>query len=162
MRIIYILLITISFSPNAFSQEAQYINGKKYKGYSFPENHNAFVGILNQSSKFFPDENVIEHFESELSNRIVDLTKDLPDQGERCPNIRRKLRKYIRQYFGFVTMNNERVLYVNFVWTKKEDFILRQLDSEFLNFYGGCSFYWNLKYNLDTNEFYDLRVNTKD
>src|SRR5690606_23206700 len=154
--------ISILFSYDVFGQEAHYIKEKKYKGYSFPENHNALIGIQNQSSKFFPDEKIIEHFESVLSNSIVDLIKDLPDQGERCPNIRRKLRKYLSQYFGFVTTNNERVLYVNFVWSKKDDFILRQIDSEFLNFYGGCSFYWNLKYNLDTDEFYDLRVNTKD
>jgi len=162
MRAICIFIFATTFPLNAFCQEAQYIKGRNYKGYVFPEDHNAFVGILNQSSRFFPDEQIIKSFESVLSSKIDCLTKEIPDQGERCPNIAKKLRKYTRQYFGFITNDQERVLYVNFVWSKSDDLILSKIDNEYIGFYGGCSFYWNVKYNLDTDVFYDLRVNTKD
>lgn len=160
MRIIFILIITIPL--NAFCQEAHYIKGWHYKGYAFPEDHNAFVGIPNQSSRFLPDKQHIECFESVLRERIIDLTKGIPDQGERCPNIAKKLGKYTRQYFGFITNDQEHILYVNFVWSNRDAVILNKMNKEYVDVSGGCSFYWNVKYNLDTKVFYDLRVNTKD
>lgn len=159
---IFYIFIAIIFSFNVYGQNAQCIKGKKYKGYVFPKDHNALIGIQNQSSRFVPDKKDIEYFESVLRERIVNLTKEIPDQGERCPNIAKKLRKYTRQYFGFITNDQERVLYVNFVWSKSDDLILSKINTENIGVYGGCSFYWNVKYNLDTDVFYDLRVNTKD
>jgi hypothetical protein len=162
MQKLLLFLILIFVSLVGISQNAECVKGKNYKGYLFPIKHNAFIGIQNQSHRFSPDKQVIESFESILSQRIVELTKYVPDQGERCPKIQKRLQKYIRQYFGFVTTDNERILYVNFVWSKKDKIIFKKIDREYVDVSGGCSFYWNIKYNLDKDQFFDLRVNTKD
>lgn len=145
-----------------FSQEAKFIKGTNYCGYIFFVTHNCMVGIEDQVSKYMPNDKVVEDFESELRNEVIVMTDSLVDQGKGCPDIKRKLQKYCRQYFGFTNSVGERVLYVNFVWSKSGDHIMKKIDNEWIGVYGGCARYWNIKYNVSNNKFYDLRVNERD
>ena len=66
------------------------------------------------------------------------------------------IKQYKRQYVGFTDVYGAKILYINFVWDKKLD---EKLDKEITTVEGGCSHYFSLKINLDTEKIWDLKVN---
>lgn len=161
-KYLYTIIFAIYLFPfdSAFSQTAEFTRGKGFEGYIFSKEIFVFVGIRDQELRFTPSFEAIEHFECRLVKRINSLTRQLPDQGPGCPPInRRTLKKYTRQYFGFITKNDEKVLFVNFVWSKGIG--TENLDKDLVSVLDGCSHYWNIQYNFTTDAFYGLDVNTR-
>jgi hypothetical protein len=160
MKLIITLIFFHLLSSNAISQEVEHVKTQRYSGYIFPTNANILLGIQGQSDKFTPDKKAIEKFEYQLTEKIKELTKDLPDQGKGCPNInKRHLRKYIRQYFGFIVRGEDKVLFVNFVWSKGIG--TNKLDKNLVSVLDGCTRYWSIQYNITKDYFYNLVVNIK-
>ncbi len=157
-----IIALSILISTSTYSQKAEYFKNNKYSGYIFPQEFDVLLSIENQSGRFTPYESTIKTFECNLSKKLAELAKDLPDQGKGCPSIEKKrLNKYKRQYFGFINQNGDKILFVNFVWSKSNQIIIDKLSKDLVSVHDGCTRYWSIQYNLTKNEFYDLDVNTR-
>jgi hypothetical protein len=86
------------------------------------------------------------------------LNKDLLNQVGNCPVIHKKLSKYKRQYVGTKTENGDKVIWINFIWSKDKDALVK-LSEEIIIVLDGCSYYWSVKVNLTTGKLFDLSIN---
>lgn len=143
-----------------YCQKAECIKGNNFQGYIFPDSVYILIGIENQAARFTPAESAIRVVENELRFQLSKVTSNLPDFGPGCPEINtRNLKKYYRQYFGFITSEGERVIFIDFIWHKGLG--IERLDTDLVSVYDGCTFYWSIQYNLNTETFGKLKVNTR-
>ena len=90
-------------------------------------------------------------------NDLKEVNKDLINQSS-TPIIHRKLKKYKRQYFGYIDGNGDRILLINCFWSKNRSDSEIWLRNRIIVNDGG-SYYWNIKFNLDKNALFELVVN---
>ncbi len=126
-----------------------------YQAYVFSKEFDVDFTIENQDGRYTPSNNDIVQAEKIIKKKIAYLNRNHENQ-ESCPIIDENMNKYKRQYVGFTDTYGAKILWVNFVWDPKLD---PKLDSEITNTEGGCSRYWRLKINLDTQQAYGLEIN---
>jgi hypothetical protein len=126
-------------------------------GYIFPAETYLLISFENQKERFTPDESDIHYLESVLRDKLKKVNKPRINQGKGCPVIHKKLKKYMRQYVGYVTHEGERIIWVNFIWS--EGSMESRLSKGIISVHDGCSRYWRIKVNLDTGELFDLDIN---
>lgn len=151
MRISIILLFILTVNPSKF------IEGNDFSGYIFEENHFVLLSIENQNKRYTPTKEDIFLVEKIIKNKIKCANSDLMNQSNGCPKIHKKLKKYIRQYVGFINNDGQKVIWVNFIW--KNNFSDDKVASDIIQVLDGCSYYWNAKINIDDNSVYDLSIN---
>ena len=100
--------------------------------------------------------NEIIEVESLIKNQIKELNSNKINQFNGCPAIHKKLKKYKRQYFGYIDENNNKIIWVNFIWHKKTD---DDWENELQITLDNCSYFWNVKVNLTSKKVFDLIVN---
>ncbi|RLD81287.1 MAG: hypothetical protein DRJ10_06365 [Bacteroidetes bacterium] len=146
---IFILAMTGNNSCN--------IEGKGFKGHVFNKDHFVMISIRDQASRYTPTNDDIIKAEELLANNLEKINKPLINQGGDCPIIHKKLKKYIRQYVGFINKDGEKIIWINFIWKDKVD--KNKLSQDIYTILDGCSYYWNIKVNLDKQELFDLNIN---
>lgn len=144
------------FCTTIFSQEinAIKIKGKGYEGYIFPESHFVFGldfdGVRNRVT---PSREDIQKAETILNDSIEYIIKG------RSPNIKNKtLKKYKRQYVGFVNEKGEIVIYMNFLKGLDRE-QKSKLNKEILWILDGGDNYWQIFINIDKKESFGLLIN---
>ncbi len=154
MKLALVLLIILaSFNPKPSS----FIKGKGFEGYIFGESHPVLVTIENQQARYSPGVEDIYLAERLLKDELATVNNPMYDQGGNCPVIHKRLHKYIRQYVGFVNEAGEKVIWINFIWKSGADG--KRLADDIEIILDGCSYYWNIKVNLDRGILYALYVN---
>ena len=161
-----ILLFCFSLT---FSQEIKLVENKKYEGAIFSKSYtDEFSNFPPIKKRFTPTETEIAELENQLKKQIKRINKNKPNQGKHYgPIIHRNLKKYVRQYIGFIDNEGQKFIYVNFLWDGYSllDFIRgfeKRDDSwktEWQMWFDGGSRYWNIKYIIDKKEFVDFSVN---
>jgi hypothetical protein len=151
-KILFILGMLICSLATA--QEFIKVEGKGYVGYSIGKEHQLLLGAPN---RFTPNEEQIAKLESQLKSQIKRINSSRPNQYKECPVIDRNLRKYWRQYVGYINSEGDSIIHLNFIW-KSKDFKDR-IEKDYLSFLDGCSRYWTIDYNLQTGDFLNLEVN---
>jgi hypothetical protein len=136
------------------------IKGPTFKGYIFHKNNTAFLSIPDQKEKFTPSDHEIRLLEKSLLSNIDSLNRDKVNQGRNCPVINKNLKKYVRQYFGFINNKGEKIIFINFVWSKFDSSLIEKLGNEYVEINDGCSRFWSIRYNFSQDRFFDLMVNT--
>lgn len=148
MKFLFCLILIISYN-------SRFISGNGFSGYIFDENHEVMFSAGDSNKRYTPSDKDIHLAEDILKRQIKSANRELLNQNGGCPVIHENLDKYIRQYVGFINAKGEKVIYINFVWSKTDyDFgndIILVLD--------GCSNYWNVKVNLKKGSLSDLNVN---
>lgn len=134
-----------------------FIKGKDFSGYIFNAEHFVLLSIDNQNKRFTPTEADVIQTEKLIKNQINCLNKELLNQSDGCPKIHKNLKKYIRQYVGYIDSDGNKIIWVNFIW--KNEVSNEKLKEDFIQVFDGCSHYWNLKVNLQENKIYDLKIN---
>jgi hypothetical protein len=158
-RIIVIVTLMVLPTLSGFGQtstpfiKADHYKTKDFDVAIFPENHLEFIS----NQRFTPTRQEIDKAEIALSNNLKNSNKQLVNQSS-TPIIHIKLKKYKRQYFGFIDNKGDRILYINCFWSKNENNSERWLTNEILVLDGG-SYYWNVKFNVTKNEIFDLNIN---
>jgi hypothetical protein len=117
----------------------------------------AYYYDLISGQRFTPTKSEIDKAENVLRSKLKGLNSQLINQSS-SPIIHRKLNKYKRQYFGYIDKNGHRILLINCFWAKDKDFKEIWLKARVIVLDGG-SYYWNVKYNLDTGELFELDIN---
>ncbi|RYX84083.1 hypothetical protein EON73_03565 [bacterium] len=107
--------------------------------------------------RFTPTRQEIDKAEITLRKDLKALNKHLGNQNQ-TPIVHKNLSKYNRQYFGYIDKMGARILLINCFWSKNKDDTDRWLTSRIRTLDGG-SYYWNVKFNIDKEELFDLDVN---
>ena len=149
-----ILLYFILFTTFCFSQEAEHYKTKEFDVAIFPETYKELL----PEKRFTPThENIIEA-EMALRTKLEELNYLLTNQYD-TPVIHKNLSKYLRQYFGYIDENGNHILIINCFWKNVDKMAKKLWLKDRITVADGGSFYWNVKYNLDTGELFDLEVN---
>lgn len=151
-NILFIGFVLLCLS--GYSQESTLIKGKDYIGYAFNKDHFVFMSIDNQKERYTPtQENIIQ------AEKIVkdSINNYLKREKIYTHSIKQnKLKKYKRQYVGFITKNGDIVIYIAFL--KNVDHIDR-LSKDIVVVCDGGETYWRIFVNLTKNTLYGIRIN---
>ncbi len=109
------------------------------------------------ANKFTPTRNMVDLVENALKKDLKKLNQKLINQP---PIIHKNLKKYKRQYIGYIDSKGNKILYINFFWDRTER---KHFDKMWLQKWiyvsDGGSFFWNIKYNLETDKLFELSIN---
>jgi len=168
MKKLLLLILTLNFGLT-FSQNIELIESRNFKGAIFPKMYD--IPLTENPSiekRFTPTKEEIVELENQLRSQIKMINKNKPNQGKHYgPIIHKRLKRYDRQYIGFIDQYGQRVIQVNFIWNGYSigDFIRgfekpdESWKTEWQMWLDGGSYYWNLKYIIDKREFVDFQVN---
>jgi len=157
-RILTILTFILLITCNIFGQtdstfkKADHYKTKRFDVAIFPSNY--FDLIPGQ--RFTPTRQEIDQAELSLATDLKTLNNPLVNQSS-TPIIHKNLHKYKRQYFGYIDKNGDRFLLINCFWARDKDDTERWLKGRIMVLDGG-SYYWNVKFNLDKKQLFELDV----
>jgi len=106
---------------------------------------------------FTPSREEVNKAETALDRQLKELNSKLFNQVT-TPIIHKHLKKYKRQYFGYIDENNDRILFINCFWGKEIMHEKEWLKQRIMVNDGG-SYYWSIKYNIKTDKLFELYVN---
>lgn len=156
---VILLLLTIFTcfgQQNLLFGKVDHYKTTKFDGAIFPADYLDLI----PGERFTPTREEVDKAETALANNIKKLNKNLINHTE-TPFIHKKLHKYKRQYFGYTDNDGNRILLINCFWSKDKsnnNHNLSWLKERVLVFDGG-SYYWNIRFNLDKNQLFDLDIN---
>lgn len=161
MKYIFILSFFFLALAPLDAQKSTYIKGKGYDGYIFDKNHFIFLSIKNQKERYTPTLDDIK-----LAERILKDSVDT-EMEKYCPypcklngedRITKKyLRKYKRQYVGFLTNEGDIIVYINLL--KDKGISKEKLSSDIVMVLDGGSNYWMIYINITKRELFGLSIN---
>ena len=134
-----------------------HVCGKEYEGYIFDATHFVMVSDQQQKNRYTPSTDDVSAAEKLLKKNLQSINKNRINQIGSCPVIDKKLKKYKRQYVGFINDKGEKILWINFVWDKR--LTESELSEDIISVKDGCSYYWNIKINVTTNNIFELKIN---
>lgn len=153
------LSLTLSllfFCVSVFAQKETTIQLYKTKTFEvaiFPAGNDSCFPIPD----FTPTHSEVDLAEAALAKDLEKLNQQRINQIH-TPIIHKNLKKYRRQYLGYIDANGDKILIINCLFGKNEsfygDFLTRWIEVK-----DGGSYYWTIKYNITKNELFDLSVN---
>jgi hypothetical protein len=161
MKTFFIIMILLNAVFCSAQQNMVHIDGNSYEGYIFPkfyEKNKNWMPFDSALKRFTPTKEDILIAEKALKEQLEIMNKSLMNQGKNCPVIHENLKRYKRQYFGFINENGEKIVWINLIWDK-EKHALKCLSKDLIFVLDGCSHYWNIKVNLNQVKLLDLIVN---
>ncbi|HPK29633.1 MAG TPA: hypothetical protein PK979_01165 [Bacteroidales bacterium] len=157
MKKIFAIITILFMASYIYSQEAVYVKGKGYEGYIFPKEHSIW-GFPPEQNRYTPNLEDIALAEKILRDSIgTDYVKS-NQQAYRKPPINNKtLKKYVRQYVGYVTEECEIIIHIYL--NKGIETDKNKLSEEIIAIFGGGSNHWHIKINISTKELFDMQLN---
>lgn len=133
------------------------VTGKNYKGFAFDSSVLVLKSISEQKSRYNLTSLDVEKVESILCKNLKVVNGRRVNQvSSGCPVIHKRLKKYYRQYVGFINKQGDVVVWVNLFWDKG---LTDRAKDEIVYVNDGCSYYWNIEVNITTGELQNLEVN---
>ena len=167
-RLLTILLFLKVTSNFLIAQTNEIFEEKNVKGVIFSKDYiNKAHNWLDNSYRFTPTREEIKAFEKNLKLDLKRINTNRWNQKGSCPIIHKNLKKYVRQYLGFIDDSGKKYLLINFLW---QDNVEENENDEFYNelgdwkkhwqvWFDGCSHFWNVKYYIDSELIFDLQIN---
>ena len=148
-------------STNCFAQDsivAEHYKTSEFDCAIFPATAFSYV---TSGKHFTPTHRDIDKAEHALNTKLKKIDSILSDQGGHDPIIYEHLKKYVRQYFGYIDSQGHRILFINCVWKDKDfgEMFDRQFLRDEIMVNDGGSYFWNVKYDIDADKLFDLGVN---
>lgn len=78
---------------------------------------------------------------------------------QEIPFIRSNLNRYNRQFFSYRNKSGESIVMINLFWKDRDNRNLNLKRPVFVD--DGGYFFWKVRYNLKTKQFFGLKVNGK-
>jgi hypothetical protein len=155
-----LLLFSISFIRSN-AQESTHVKNKGYEGYIFSEKHFIFMSIENQKKRYTPTINDIKEAEVILKDSIdAEMEKYCPypckPNGE-ARITKTSLKKYKRQYVGFLTNDGDTIVYINLLYN--DDIPKDRLSSDIVWVLDGGSHYWQIYVNITKRRLFGMSIN---
>jgi len=133
---------------------ADHYKTRKFDVAIFPSD---YIELFSGPS-FTPTRQDIERAELSLRKNLEQLNQPFVNQTPKTI-IHKNLNKYKRQYFGSLGASGQRFLIINCFWVKKRDKTTQDWLKQRISVLDGGSYYWQVKFNLDTGELFDLNIN---
>lgn len=152
----YWFLILLFVRHITLAQDTQYIIGNGYAGYIFDSAHAVLKSIKDEQRRYTPTKAEINEAEMMLRKQIAAANSSKINQGNGCPVIHKKLRKYYRQYLGFIDKQGNKVIWINLFWNKD---LIAGAGRDIVMMNDGCSYYWSAEVNLTTAQLSNLDIN---
>ena len=157
-RFLLLFFLLLFFFGISFSQGSRYISGKNYEGYAFPKEHQIW-GMPTTPDRYTLSDEEISEAELILKKNIKRYNQTFRILGKRVV-IRYRLKKYYRQYLGYIDENGNRTVTI-FLWFKKSywGYDLKELSNDIPMVLGGSNLEGSFEVNLETKELkrdYDL------
>ncbi len=127
---------------------------KKFDVAIFPAN---YIDLIS-GQRFTPTREDVEKAEVSLRLNLEKLNQPLVNQTPKTI-IHKRLNKYKRQYFGYVDSSGQRILLINCFWERRQNQFSINWLTERINVLDGGSYYWQVKFNIDKDELFDLQIN---
>lgn len=138
-----------------YSQNSTHIKEKGYNGFIFNKEHVIFMSVENQVERCTPTKENIAKVEELLRDSMSYILKK---QNQCKPPINKNtLKKYRRQYVGFLTKDNDVIIWINFINNK--DISDKELSEDVVSVFDGGSNYWSIFVNLTKKELFEMQVN---
>jgi hypothetical protein len=150
------MAIAVLFGNNISAQPAKFYKARHHKGFVFDSSIFVMKSIIDERSRYTPSAKEIEKAEKLLREKLHSFNAKRINQGSGCPIIHKKLKKYFRQYIGYVNRNGEHVIWINFFWNK--DLVDRAM-FDIITINDGCSYYWDIEVNITKDELINLDIN---
>jgi hypothetical protein len=146
------------------------VKSNQFRGTLFTKSYqsdNLFIDPVDSLNRFTPTEEDILLAESILNEQIRDANHNRINQFSKRQSIERNLKKYFRQYIGFIDRNGDRTIHINFHWDRftlidrLKGYWDGRLDytSDYSIVLDGGSHYWSTTVNLTKRKLYGLSVN---
>ena len=131
-------------------------NGKIYAIGSYT----MFQDEIQKCKRFTPSEDDISATESALQSQLKAFNKKLPKINlVGGPDVYKNLKKYSRQYFGFVNERGEKIIFINSIWNEILSKDESELTTEFFQVFDGGNRFWQAKINITTHKLFNFCVN---
>ena len=141
----------------AYSQNVVYVKCKDYKGFIFPKEHSIW-GFIPEFNRYTPSLEDIAQAEKILRTSIKNgYVKSNKEEYYKLPVNKRKLRKYIRQYVGYLTEDGSIIIHIYL--NKGIEMDKNELSEDIIDIFGGGINHWSIIINISKKELCDLRVN---
>jgi hypothetical protein len=144
-----------------------YVKGDDFEGVVFSQDF-VFPFLSNQSGdrRFTPSNTDIEAAEKLLTTNIKSInTLKLKQGGENGPIIHENLKKFARQYYGYVSDEGEKIVYISCLMKsnyKRSDKQLPNWIKGAVVVLNGGSNYWQVQANLSNQTLFGLDINGLD
>lgn len=153
-----IILMLLLNSMNCVSQQKKSIVAENYKTENFdvaifPK---TYIDLLPEK-RFTPTKAQVDLAELEMKTnlKVINLKRVNQDSNHL---IDKNLKKYLRQYFGYIDENGDEILIINSFW-KGEKYYKETWLNERVSVNDGGSYFWEVKYNITKGKLFDLYVN---
>ena len=104
--------------------------------------------------RFTPTKAQIDIAETELRINLKQINSQKINQIS-TPIIDKNLKKYRRQYFGYIDENGDEILIINSFWKERKDKKEVWLNN-YIRVLDGGSYYWGIKYNITKNKLFEF------
>ena len=152
----FTILFFLFLSAIGYSQESVYVKGKNYKGYIFSKDYSMFGIIGQENGRYTPTLSDIHNIESILRDSIDYIRVNQTMMEKDGTLIYKNLKKYKRQYMGYINQKGERVIWINFFKDYKGP---HEISNDIIVMLDGGSNYWSICVNLDKRKLFDMQVN---
>lgn len=153
---ILLLLFLVNVSIISLGQSTRQISAETYKGYIFDSGYFVFKSIHHQKMRYTPSNIDIAKAERILKQYIKNVNRSKGNQSGDCPRIDLYLKRYTRQYVGFINKKGEKIIWINFFWNKDLE---KKAKNGIISVDDGCSYYWNIEVNINKQTLYNLSIN---
>lgn len=146
-------LLAVLSSCTLMNSGNQAVRGSGYEGVILSVENAQELGPLlgNDINEFWlPTEQDVAALEAALPDYLT--AND--EMFENLPVLWERLSKYKRQYVGYLE-NGQRVIYVNYFYNPPDN----NWKKEFILVMDGGDSYFNLRFQVETGQFYGLEVN---
>lgn len=137
------------------TDHSMHIVGDSFEGVIFTKEYNTGSLIDQKSKKFTPSIQEISLSEK-LLNQNLDTVKNKWTQSVA---IHGNLKKYLRQYFGYINEKGERIIYINAFWKDSNSAKDKRWLNDIVFVLDGGPAYWQIKINLDESSLFEFAVN---
>lgn len=150
-----IFFVLICFLLTSLIDKPREIKTDNYSGIVF-EKH-----PFNKSDSFMPTDLEIHRAESLLLKRLVAIFGSDPDmsQGsyEKKIKIIEDIKLYKRRYFGIINTVKKKIIYIEFVHPNAINNDAWKSPKWGMD--GGGHMFWSIRFNMESEMFYDLWIN---
>lgn len=156
LKFLFLILVSIGSISLSGQEIATEIKEKHFKGYVFPKVYEPIVfKLIDVKARYCPTIEDIKNAELILRENIDNLISK--GNGK----IKGKnLKKYTRQYLGYINNEDEVIIYINFIYTKNIDKEWKPRFKEELQLVmDGGDDYWQIYVNITKKCLFGLYIN---
>ncbi len=154
---IILLLLVICVCAGYAQDKTLYVNGKNFEGYVFQKEHSIW-GIAPNENRYTLNKSDVFVAEQILRDSInSDYIKVQQNSYKRPPINRKTLKRYIRQYVGYINDSGEIIVWIMFVERQMAKDLNPALD--IIAICDGGYNYWSVCINITRRKLFDMQIN---